>query len=341
MKVSVIAPPHLEDNTNPSLAIRTAVEADNALLGYLTGTDDFNETEKNQLNAMRPASVRENFMLACSEQEGTVRAQDDETDLRFRGFGYISFPLKEDKHTASAMFTFVDDYDEAVFVALLDQMKQMCAERGRTLLSVWMVMAPDGAETDPRADSLRAAGFEQGITEQMSILDVDKVTEAKLPDGLQAVAFEGYVPPEEHLDSFLEIMAIADTDIPSSVKHEAADWSRERLEEVERHHARNGRTCLNMLLVDTDGVAAFSYLIIDPDTPKCAEQELTVVHRRARRKGYGMLVKQALWQELAARFPNVERVSTYNATTNTGMLAINEKLGMKPVSVETSWQLKL
>ena len=341
MHVSRIAPPHLEENTQPSRAVRAFMRAENTRLEQVTGTQDFNQSTSHALNPQRPTSTRENLMLVCSDEEGTVRAQDDETDLGFRGFGRMGFPLTEDKHTAVALFTFVDGFDQAVFTALLEKMKQLCELRNRNILSVWMVMAAGGIDDDPRSHALREAGFELGSTEQMSILHVPETAQLMLPDGIKAISFEGFIPPEEYVDSFLEIMAIADVDVPSAVEHEAAEWTRERLDEAAAHHARTGRTCLNMLLIDDSGVAAFSFLTIDPRAPQCAQQELTVVHRRARGRGLGMLVKQALWQELSSRFPTVKRVSTFNALTNTGMLTINEKLGMKPVALETSWQLRL
>ncbi len=43
MHVIQIAPPHLESNHLPSLALRVCHEADSALMGYLAGNDDFCE----------------------------------------------------------------------------------------------------------------------------------------------------------------------------------------------------------------------------------------------------------------------------------------------------------
>lgn len=339
MNIVSIAPPHLAENIKPSLALRTCTEAHNALAEYLTRGTDFNIDSKRDLQGFRPNEYVETTVLAAIERPGELRAQDDETDLGFLGFAIVTRRLQEYKDMATVQFTFVDDFRPEVFDELLKDVKELCAADGRRTLACEMIFAADGLGYDPRADSLRDAGFELGVVEQMSILSMDNAPEPQLPAGVRVEVFEGYIPPVELVDSFLEIMGIADEDIPQSVPAEKADWTLERLQRAEEINAGDNKKVINAVLVDDEGITAFSYALLYAATPDVAEQEITVSHRRVRRQGHGKAVKAALWQAIADRFPGVDRVITYNATTNTPILAINDKLGMKPVSIDASWTL--
>ncbi|MDU3175656.1 MAG: hypothetical protein E6689_09595, partial [Corynebacterium striatum] len=119
------------------------------------------------------------------------------------------------------------------------------------------------------------------------------------------------------------------------------EWTEEMLQEAAKHHARSKTVTANAVLIDEEGIAALSVLLLDPSHPEVAKQELTITHRRARGRGWGMLVKQALWGEIAARYPRLKRVTTYNALSNERMLAINAKLGIEPKFWWTSWTKSL
>ena len=341
MHIISIAPPHLDTNEQASLAMRVNTEAHNALNEYLTGGTDFSVTVEQDINGLRANSQRENILLACTERPGELRAQDDETDLGFRGFAPVSFPLQSETHAVFAHFNYVDDFAPEVFETLLDGLKAAMADRNRTTLHVFMNITPIGLDDDPRCDLLRRAGFELGLVEQASELDLALAADPEVPAGLTPIYFEGYIPPEEHIDSFLDIMEISEADVPATDQPEPRTWTREMLEEAQEHHARLDTTAANALLVDGEGIVAFSYANLDPSIPEVVEQALTVVHRRARGKGLGMLIKQVLYRELKDRYPALKRVTTYNALNNERMLAVNEKLGLQPKFHQTTWKLAL
>ena len=339
MFVSRVAPPHLESNEQPSLAIRTNNEAFNALNSYLSGGEDFNRSLDQELATLRPNSQRENVLMACAEREGTVHAQKDETDLKFRGFAQLSFPLLSDTHVAHAVFNYVDDFAPEVFDSLLTATKDEMSQRQRTTLYVQMNIALDGLETDPRCELLRGAGFELGVVEQASELDLALAQDPEIPAGLRPVYFAGWMPPEEHIKSFLRIMEMSWEDVPATDEAEPQVWTREMIEELHAENARSTKDIANALLVDAEGIAAYSCATIDHDHPEAVSQQITFVHRRARGQGLGMLIKQVLYREVKDRFPDARRIVTFNALDNERMLAINEKLGLRPKFRETSWKL--
>ena len=344
MHVIQIAPPHLETNDSPSLALRVCHEADSALVGYLAGNDDFCESMDSLLNSLRPSPQRLSFLLAACEQEGQLRAQEDETDLGARGFLRVNMPLTGETTLAYLAPIFVDDYSEEVLDALLDAAAELMAQHGRTTITLDVDFAIGGLDDDPRAAAFTGHGFVLGIVEQACQLELAKAEPAQLPAGLRAEYFEGHLLPEhlsDHTDSFLEILSIADLDVPTAEGPIEREWTEEMLQEAAKHHARSKTVTANAVLIDEEGIAALSVLLLDPSHPEVAKQELTITHRRARGRGWGMLVKQALWGEIAARYPRLKRVTTYNALSNERMLAINAKLGIEPKFWWTSWTKSL
>lgn len=293
------------------------------------------------LNVLRPTSSRTHQLFAATRETGELRAQVDDTDLGFAGFVLQRLNHQERKTTSVAEFGFPGHFNADAFDALLSHAISRATDHGCTELLVYLTVHIDEQDTDPVSTALANAGFELGVEEQMSVLTVGQSAAPQIPDGLSPVVYDGFVPPEEYLKSVGDILAIADEDMPTAGTVEAATWDRQRFEEKAANHARIGATTLNALLVDDKGVAAYSYLLIDGPGAEVAEQEITVTHRRARRRGLGSAVKAVLWQELATRHPQVKRVITYNALTNTGMLAINERLGMKPAAIEQTWVKQL
>ncbi|MHA1480977.1 MAG: GNAT family N-acetyltransferase, partial [Candidatus Thorarchaeota archaeon] len=58
-------------------------------------------------------------------------------------------------------------------------------------------------------------------------------------------------------------------------------------------------------------------------------QQLTGVDQNYRGQGKGKWVKAAMLLKVREKFPDIETISTANASSNAPMLAINERLGFK------------
>jgi hypothetical protein len=68
---------------------------------------------------------------------------------------------------------------------------------------------------------------------------------------------------------------------------------------------------------------------------------MTIVDATHRGHRLGMLVKAANLRALRDAVPAVERVITWNAASNTHMIAINEALGFRPQLRFSQWQLQV
>ena len=86
----------------------------------------------------------------------------------------------------------------------------------------------------------------------------------------------------------------------------------------------------------TGEMAAYSEIIIDPESPAWGYQQLTAVVRWHRGHRLGLLVKTAMLELLASAEPQLEYIETGNAASNEHMIAINEQLAYRVV--EPGWR---
>ncbi len=96
-----------------------------------------------------------------------------------------------------------------------------------------------------------------------------------------------------------------------------------------------GRTVYSSVALHDGAVVAFSDLGVPREADE-AHQWGTLVHRDHRGHRLGAAVKVANLRALAERQPEVPHVVTCNAETNAWMVAINDRLGFRPVALVPS-----
>src|SRR2546422_8032615 len=91
-----------------------------------------------------------------------------------------------------------------------------------------------------------------------------------------------------------------------------------------------GSTWLTVISTEADGaISGLTEMIYDPEDDYLIEQGLTGVREAYRGRGLGKWIKAAMLLRVRGEFPPVRTVSTWNATTNAAMLAINDALGFR------------
>ena len=94
--------------------------------------------------------------------------------------------------------------------------------------------------------------------------------------------------------------------------------------------AAQSRTSLCAVALTPDGqVAAYTQLVVSRDDAS-AYQWGTLVRREDRGHRLGMRVKLENLRRLQRELPRTPRVVTFNAESNTHMLAVNTALGFRP-----------
>lgn len=107
--------------------------------------------------------------------------------------------------------------------------------------------------------------------------------------------------------------------------HDVA-WFRERADRF----AAVGETWRTAISVEPEGeISGLTEMVYDPEDVHIIGQGLTGVREAFRGRGLGKWLKAEMLLRIREEFPQVRVVSTWNATTNAAMLAINDALGFR------------
>jgi GNAT superfamily N-acetyltransferase len=230
--------------------------------------------------------------------------------------------------------------------ALLEHAARRAAENGRLVLGSDVMRGP--AEAPSAGESFaRRAGAVAGLVDARRVFATGRVpperiallreNAARAAAGYSVVSWVGPTP-----DGYLSGLAAvfnALNDAPRDAGWEAHAWDAQRVRERidGLHAARGGRFYSVAAVHDATGeMAAATQIEVMEDSPEWGLQMITAVAREHRGHRLGMLVKTAMHEWLAAAEPNLRRVVTWNAASNTYMISINEALGYE--LLEPLWQ---
>lgn len=91
----------------------------------------------------------------------------------------------------------------------------------------------------------------------------------------------------------------------------------------------------------TGAVAGMTDLGVNRDRREVAYQWDTIVDPDHRGQGLGLLLKAHNLALLRSSAPEARWVNTWNALSNTHMVAVNDRLGFVPVERWSEWELDL
>ncbi len=160
-----------------------------------------------------------------------------------------------------------------------------------------------------------------------------RASAARAAAGYSLVSWEGPIP-ERYLGPMAGVLN-AFNDAPHGANEEPAHWDADRVRERTGIIVRAGlmRGHSVAAIHDSTGeLAAFSEVLIDPESPRWGRQQLTAVLKAHRGRRLGLLVKTEMLALLAAAEPQLDRIETGNAADNSYMIAVNEQLGYRAVA---------
>lgn len=263
--------------------------------------------------------------------------------------GAVTMPQRDNITTASLIL----DVDPAhrrrgVGSGLLTRLESTAAEQGRTSLmaeTAWSADSDDGCGTG----FLGPRGYEHALTSIQSDLLL-----ADLPDGdlaQQTVAEDGYVVewcvgalPDAWLEDVAMMATRMSTDAPTGgLDLTEETWDADRVRASIEVDLSAGRTLVMSVArnLGSGHLAGYSVLTVSPDSPDLAYQNDTLVLREHRGHGLGRRMKTVTGAVLRLESPDVGTVRTWNADTNTHMLAVNVEMGFRPVAYEAEWQKRV
>jgi GNAT superfamily N-acetyltransferase len=150
--------------------------------------------------------------------------------------------------------------------------------------------------------------------------------------------------PEEFVNARAHLSAIMPAETPHvDIDVEAENWDAQR---VRIHEATTDRMGRDLLVAaarhrDSGELVGYSELTVSRDQPQTAYQWDTLVVRAHRGHRLGGLLKVTTMRLLeAGRYPTT-KITTFNSTLNTPMIAVNEALGARVAGAMVAWRKDL
>lgn len=118
-------------------------------------------------------------------------------------------------------------------------------------------------------------------------------------------------------------------------------WDAELVRRKEAMFERMGRVYWAAMATRDGEAVAFTELGVSSHAPERAYQWDTLVLPEHRGHRLGLLLKATVLEQLQVDSPATRSVTTWNATVNAPMIAVNERLGFRTNGTLSSWQKRL
>lgn len=262
----------------------------------------------------------------------TLLARDD--DGRPVAGGCVVVPLLDNTEAAFLdVFVLPDHRRRGLGSAVLDALLDIARSHGRA-----KAFAEAAWSVDDEGDSGRwfaeARGFELDIVDAVRELSLpaDPPTPA-IPGGYVLESWRGPCP-DAWIEQYAELRRILTQEAPSGDSGlENEHWDAARVRKEEADLARVGRQMQVVVARTADDELAGHTQLAFPSDGKEVYQWDTLVRPVHRGHGLGVAMKAEAMRVSADLLAGRRRITTYNAATNTHMIAVNERLGFR----QTAW----
>jgi GNAT superfamily N-acetyltransferase len=219
-------------------------------------------------------------------------------------------------------------------------------ELDRTVVIADMFDSP-AAEGFAKCLGLDAAGRDVKRRQDVWALDPSRLAAAASDARTGAAAYELVripVPAPAELVPAVLRMIEAINDAPTDdLKIEDEQFSAERLADFYTAQQAAGRRIYHLAARhrETGELGGHTVVAVESDLPYLGHQEDTSVLREHRGHRLGLLLKTGMLEWLADSEPQLRSLDTWNAASNSHMIAVNEQLGYEVVATSTSYQQTL
>jgi GNAT superfamily N-acetyltransferase len=241
-------------------------------------------------------------------------------------------------------------YGATMLAHVEDQARAMGRQRLVGLVAWPYEAGPEGVGS-PDLAWARRHGFEIALVDvqRRLPLPVDRVRldalaaeAANHHEGYSLRSFTGPVP-DDLVEGWAALSATLMTEAPmGDIEREVEALDVDRLRADEAMIQKQGRVKLGTAALAPDGeLVAYTDLAVTPHESERAYQWGTLARPDHRGHRLGMAVKVANVRLLQDTQPQVTTVVTFNADVNAPMVAVNERLGFRPVQWEGEVQKRL
>lgn len=282
-----------------------------------------------------------------AEQHAVAAIEDDEVV----GVNQVMLPLLDNQHLAFVEPLVPPQHrGRGVGTAVLVFAIRLVADKGRDTL-MGEVNIPLGADESEGSQFMVSQGFTAAISDLHRVLDVplpaqwldELATSAAPHHGDYLLVSWDDVVPDEYLVGYCALRAAFNDEAPSGdLDSEAEVWDEARVRNGEdRARAQGRRQCCTAALAPDGSMVALTELMTTLDIPGRGKQTGTLVLRVHRGHRLGLATKVENQRRFQTRFPDVRAVHSWNAEENAHMVAINDRLGFRPVERLVEMQRKL
>jgi GNAT superfamily N-acetyltransferase len=234
---------------------------------------------------------------------------------------------------------------QGVATALLAFALEEVQRLGRRRVFMEVPSSVDGG--DPQAAALlRMVGAKPVNEDHRRLLDL-----SLQPPGAALPAPEGYRVvqwvdqcPDELVDGVAYLSGRMSIDAPmGEMDYEPEVWNAARYREKEATAISRGRKRMATAVVHamSGSVAGVTDIGVNLSRPEYAYQWDTIVEPTHRGQRLGMVLKTWNHRHLVTEVTDAHYLSTWNAASNTFMIAVNDALGFRPIERWTEYQLDL
>ncbi len=233
-------------------------------------------------------------------------------------------------------------HGSALLGAVLDVCREM--ERPNIMVESW---------SDPGVDAFASLhGFRRGMVSACRRHHLHEV-----PDGLVDELYAEALPhagdyelmrvhgrtPDELIERLAEATAAINDAPLDDLDVEDDEFPPERIRAYETAQLARGPGFYRILALHraTGQVAGHTVVAVDSEHPSYGEQHDTAVVTGHRGHRLGLLLKADMVRWLREVEPQLERVDTWNAVSNTHMIAVNERLGYRLLAEGSLYQRRL
>ncbi len=227
---------------------------------------------------------------------------------------------------------------------VLAALEGLADKMGRPLLGM------DGWDSDATRGFAAAAGYDLKSAEIRRIQvvrdgpDVVPIRDEarRLAGDYELVRIEGY-SPDALLPGIVELTAAINDAPYDNLEWEDEIYSPERVRAYERAQIESGFRFRRILARHrpTGELAGHTVVVVDTEHPEIADQHDTSVIGAHRGHRLGLLLKAEMLLWLAEAEPQITHLHTNNAESNQHMIAVNDRLGYRPVGRIVEFQRRL
>lgn len=202
-------------------------------------------------------------------------------------------------------------------------------------------------DTDgPAFGLLRAAGARPVLDDYRRLLDLSAAPVGQprpAPDGYRVVQWVD-VAPDDLVDGCAYLLGRMTLDAPmGEMDYEQEKWDAARYRDQEQLSIESMRMRVATAVVheSTGQVAGITDIGVNRTRTQIAYQWDTIVDPDHRGHRLGLVLKTWNHRHLVEQVPDVQFVNTWNAASNTFMVAVNDALGFRIAEKWSEWQLDL